>query len=227
MAYRKGELTENALVVSVNEMGKLKRKLQARDNALKQYMQAIGELEQEKNKILNFYKTKFKAAVGVAVDNKLEHARKHIEKIRKDNCTSMEGRCKKTWLSPRSPYFPAITYALVIVALLVAPNYQDIISWFRKAVFVRNYSRKKIRNFACVSALIALSTSSVVVNGVMWYHMGYMATHVSNQIIIQMGPTPAEKIYVLDLPMLGTFFMASAEAELDRVIRRKLGSAIW
>ena len=125
--------------------------------------------------------------------------------------------------NPRSPYFPAISYALVIVTLLIAPNYENIVSWFRKAVFVRNYSRKKIRNFVCVSALIALSTSSVVVNGVMWYHMGYMATHVSNQIIVYMAPTPTEKIYVLDLPMLGTMFMASAEAEIDRVIHLKLG----
>ncbi|MHC1592035.1 MAG: hypothetical protein ACXQS8_08105, partial [Candidatus Helarchaeales archaeon] len=88
-------------------------------------------------------------------------------------------------VNPRSPYFPSITYALLFVAVLVAPNYENIIDFFRKCVFARPYPRKKKLKAIGFSTLIVLSSMSVVINGIYWYQMGYQSSTIAAQVVEQ------------------------------------------
>ncbi|MHA1143891.1 MAG: ArnT family glycosyltransferase [Candidatus Helarchaeota archaeon] len=125
--------------------------------------------------------------------------------------------------NPRSPYMPTMTYALVAVALLVAPNYSSLVTFFRKAVFTKHYPKKKFYKLIGMSVLITLSTSSLVINGIYWFQMGYQSSAVANQVIQQTENPTNTSIYVLNVPLISNFYMAAGEAEVNRLIHMKTG----
>ncbi|MHA1143892.1 MAG: hypothetical protein ACTSRW_04075 [Candidatus Helarchaeota archaeon] len=124
---------------------------------------------------------------------------------------------------PRTIYLPIIAYCFLFVGLLIKPKYPDILTFFKKDVFTKKFSKLKIRVASGVSIFSTISIMILVINGFLLGCLGLLVGNISNQVIQQVDDPSSHTIYILNAPPLRTLYMTISEGDINKALEVKTG----